>query len=457
LFHIERCSGPCVGEISDERYRAYVNEIMSFMDGDTKTITDRLEASMREASGAQEYEEAARFRDQLESVQMASQRQEMVALSNEDLDIIGVADDELEAAVQVLHVRRGRVVGRNGFILEKVEPMSPNELIGRVLETNYGETPLIVAREVLVDVPPEEPDTYAAWLSGRRDGPVRIHTPQRGRKRRLLDTAKSNAEEQLIRHRTRRAGDLSSRALALDQLKTYLGLRNTPLRIECYDMSHLQGTNYVGSMVVMEDGLLKRSDYRRFKVSGVDGNDDYGAMREVLLRRLRRIDEPEKLKDNARPTRFSYPPQLLLLDGGKGQLGVGVDVVRELGLTDRLELASLAKQFEEVFIPGRSEPIRIPRDSDAIYLLQQLRDEAHRFAISFHRELRNKKMTKGTLDDIAGLGPQRKRRLVTQMGSVRAVRAASLSDLKAIEWLPDAVAESVYEHLHGRVGQRRPA
>jgi len=240
-------------------------------------------------------------------------------------------------------------------------------------------------------------------------------------------------------------------------LKSYLGLRNAPLRIECYDMSHLQGTNYVGSMVVMEDGLLKRSDYRRFKVAGVQGNDDYAAMREVLIRRLRRIDERERSEAEGRPSRFSYPPQLLILDGGKGQLGIGVGVLDELGLRDKVEIASLAKQFEEVFVPDRKEPIRIPRDSEAIYLLQQIRDEAHRFAISYHRELRNKKMTVGALDGVPGLGPERKRRLLREFKSLRAVRSASLEELKALGWLPESVAISTYQRLHSLGPERRGA
>jgi len=457
LFHIERCSGPCVGEISPEDYQILVNGIMAFMDGDTKAISERLEAAMHEASEEQNYEEAASYRDKLESIQIAGQRQEMVASVDEDLDIIGVAHDELEAAVQVLYVRHGRVVGRDGFILEKVEPMTAEQLSGRVLETNYGETPLRIAGEILVDVLPDECSTYADWLSERRGRRVNIHAPKRGRRRHLLDTAISNAKEELLRHRTRRAGDLTSRAQALEQLKHYLGLKMSPLRIECYDMSHLQGTNYVGSMVVMEDGLLKRPDYRRFKVNSVGGNDDYAAMREVLLRRLRRIDEDANSAGGGRPARFSYPPQLLLLDGGKGQLGVGIDVVRELGLDGQLELAALAKQFEEVYVPGRPDPIRIPRDSDAIYLLQQIRDEAHRFAISFHRELRNRRMTKGALDDVSGLGPKRRRRILREFGTVRAIRAASRDELRAIDWLPDPVASALYDHLHSSDNERRGA
>jgi excinuclease ABC subunit C len=403
---------------------------------------------MLAASESLEFEHAARLRDQLESVRIASERQEMVGDSTENLDIVAIADDELEAAAQILHVRRGRVVGRHGFILEKVEPLGTAELVGRVLETHYAETPLGIPRTVYVPELPDEPETYSTWLGGLRQAKVDIRVPRRGGKRELLETARRNAAEQLTRHRLRRTGDLTTRALALDELQRYLGLRSAPLRIECYDMSHLSGTDYVGSMVVMEDGLPKRSDYRRFKITAVQGNDDYGAMAEVLTRRLRRLDEGPKATELGRATRFAYPPNLLLIDGGKGQLSAVVRVVEELGLSDRLEVASLAKQFEEVYVPDRSEPIRIPRDSDAIYLLQQIRDEAHRFAISYHRELRGKRMTRGALDAIPGLGEKRKRRLIAELGGVGRVRTASPEDLHALAWLPDTVADAVYRHLH---------
>jgi excinuclease ABC subunit C len=254
-----------------------------------------------------------------------------------------------------------------------------------------------------------------------------------------------NAAEDLSRHRLRRATDHNSRAKALTELQEALSLRQAPLRIECYDMSHLQGSDYVGSMVVMEDGLAKKSDYRRFVVKTVPGNDDFAAMEEVLRRRLTALLEP---KDGTTSRRFAYQPQLLLLDGGKGQLGVGERVVAELGLEDTVELAALAKQFEEVYRPGRSEPLRLPRGSEALYLLQRLRDEAHRFAITFHRERRGKRMTKGALDGITGLGPTRKQRLVKELGGVRGVKAATLDQLRSLPWLPDAVASNVYDHLH---------
>jgi len=376
---------------------------------------------------------------------------------------VAAAFAKLEAAVQVLHVRRGRVVGRQGFVLEKVEPLDPAGLVARVLELQYLETPLEVPREVLVPAVPDELATYEAFLRERRGSRVAVRVPLRGRRRALIEVAAANATEQLARHKMRRASDLSTRAQALEEIRDYLALRDAPLRIECYDMSHLQGTDYVGSMVVMEDGLPKRSDYRRFTVTAVQGNDDYGAMHEVLTRRLKRLDEtspsprdrapssdgpPADSSGRGRPTRFAYPPQLLLIDGGKGQLGVGVQVLEELGLTGRVELASLAKQFEEVYRPGRDEPIRIPRDSSAIYLLQQIRDEAHRFAITYHRELRAKRAKRGALDDVAGLGPTRRARLVAELGGLRPVRAASLDDLRSLSWLPDAVADAVWVRLH---------
>ena len=469
LFHIERCSGPCVGAIEPAQYGKLVAELMEFLDGDTKPVVDRLEAEMRQAAAELEFERAARLRDRLATVRLAVERQQMVTDTPEDLDALAIAEDELAAAVQVFHVRRGRVVGRHGFIVEKVEPLTSTQLIGRVLEQHYAETPIGIPRDLLVPELPDDVATYEAWLSGLRGGKVAVRVPQRGRKRDLLATARQNAEEQLKRHRLRRASDLTSRAAAIEELQQALGLKEAPLRIECYDMSHMQGTDYVGSMVVLEDGLPKRGDYRRFKVTAVQGNDDYGAMHEVLTRRLRRLGasdggvEDDRLAEGAEAFadgrrrhghRFAYPPQLLLLDGGKGQLGVGVRVLSELGLTDKIAVAALAKQLEEVFVPGRPGPVQIPRDSEAIYLLQQARDEAHRFAIGFHRELRGRRMTRGALDGIVGLGPVRRRRLVSELGGVRAVQAASLDDLLGLSWLPQAVGRAVYEHLHARRGPK---
>ncbi len=453
LFHIEKCSGPCVGEIDREAYDVLVHELLDFLDGDTDSIVARLETEMRESADALEFERAARLRDRLDSVRKAIAKQQMVGDRSEDIDVIGIAEDELEAAVQVFYVRRGRVVGRKGFVLDRVEDVSPGELIDSILEGHYYDPPpLGLPKQVLVPVASADPELYERWLSEQRGSRVTIRVPQRGDKRELLETVTRNATEEFTRHRLRRAADHNSRARALNELQDVLGLPQAPLRIECYDMSHIQGSDYVGSMVVLEDGLPAKNEYRRFKIKGVAGNDDFAAMEEVLTRRLTNYIEQRKLPVSERG-RFAYPPQLLLVDGGKGQLSVAERVVAELGLTDEIPIASLAKRFEEVFVPGRSEPVRIPRQSEALYLLQRVRDEAHRFAITYHRELRGKRMTKSVLDDVSGLGPVRKKRLVKELGGVGAVKRASLEDLVALSWLPDQVATAVYAKIHDPAGR----
>jgi excinuclease ABC subunit C len=452
LFHIEKCSGPCVGEIDAEGYGQLVEELCSFLDGETDEIVDRLESAMRAAAAEMDYERAARLRDRLAAVHRAIEKQQMVAERNEDLDVIGIADDELEAAVQVFFVRRGRVVGRKGFVVDKVEDLTQAGLVDRILEELYGdEPPSGVPKQVLVPVVPDGLATYERWLGQLRGSRVQVRVPRRGDKRALHETVTRNAREELTRHRLRRAADHNSRSRALTELQDLLGLPEAPLRIECYDMAHLQGSDYVGSMVVLEDGLPAKREYRRFKVRGVAGNDDYAAMEEVLTRRLSAyLDERDTpiSERGDRPGKFAYPPQLLLVDGGKGQLGVADRVVRELGLEHEIPVASLAKRFEEVYVPGSSEPIEVPRGSEALFMLQRIRDEAHRFANTFHRELRGKRMTASSLDGIPGLGETRKKRLVQAMGGVNAVKRATLDDLKALSWLPDAVAEAIHARFH---------
>jgi len=452
LFHIEKCSGPCVGEIDSGAYAGLVAELVDFLDGETDPIIGRLEQEMKAAAGALEFERAARLRDRLAAVQRAVERQQMVGERSEDLDIVGIADDELEAAVQVFFVRKGRVVGRKGFVLDKVEALDDAELVARVLEALYGdEPPLGVPKQVLVPIEPQALEVYEEWLAGQRGSKVQIRVPQRGDKRDLHETVTRNAKEEFTRHKLRRAADHNSRARALNELQDALGLPEAPLRIECYDMAHLHGTDYVGSMVVFEDGLPRKSEYRRFKVRTVAGNDDFAAMEEVLTRRLTAYLDERDRDPGDRPGRFAYPPQLLVVDGGKGQLGVAERVVRELGLDDEIPLASLAKRFEEVYVPGRLDPVPVPRQSEALFLLQRLRDEAHRFANSFHAELRNKRMTVSALDGIAGLGPTRQKRLLKELGGITKVRAASRDDLRSLPWLPDAVADAVFAKLHGGV------
>jgi excinuclease ABC subunit C len=449
MFHIEKCAGPCVGEVSKERYDQLVEDLATFLEGDTDQVLQQLETEMTRAAAELEFERAARIRDRLGTVRKAVERQQMVADRNEDLDVVGIAQDELEAAIFVFHVRRGRVVGRRSFVVDKVEELSAADLVDRVLEGLYDEAPVQgMPRAVLVPDEPTDTELYQDWLTELRGARVQIRVPQRGDKRELLATVTRNAEEEFQRHRLRRASDHNSRARALNELQGWLGLPQAPLRIECFDMSHLQGTDYVGSMVVVEDGLANKREYRRFKVRTVDGNDDFAAMEEVLTRRLTNY-----LEDRAKPIdergRFQYPPQLLVVDGGKGQLSVAVRVLDQLGLGDEIPVCALAKQFEEVYLPGCPDPVRIPRQSEALYLLQRIRDESHRFAIGYHRQLRDKRMTRSVLDDIPGLGPTRKQRLVKELGGVRAVRKADLEALRSLSWLPDAVAEAVYARTHG--------
>jgi len=449
LFHIEKCSGPCVGEVTREDYDEIVKALLRFLDGDTDEVVDRLKREMAEASADLEFEAAARLRDRLASVQKVLEKQTMVAGRDEDLDVIGLAGDDLEAAAQVFYVRRGRVVGRKGFVVDRADDLDSGQLVAEVVAAHYrSDPPRGIPREVLVPHEPEGGALLAEWLAAERGTPVSIRVPKRGDRRSLLETVTRNAEEEFVRHRLKRAADHNTRARALSELQEALGLPEAPLRIECYDMSHLQGTDYVGSMVVMEDGLPRTSEYRRFKIRQVDGNDDYAAMAEVLTRRLTAFLEEQALPVEERPGRFSYPPQLLLVDGGKGQLGVAERVVAELGLADRIPVASLAKQLEEVFRPGSSEPVKLERGSEGLYLLQRIRDESHRFAIDYHRRLRSKRMTGSVLDGIPGLGPTRRKRLVAAFGGVRAVQRAPLEDLVALSWLPDAVGEAVFAKAH---------
>ncbi|HEV2071531.1 MAG TPA: excinuclease ABC subunit UvrC [Acidimicrobiales bacterium] len=449
LFHIEKCVGPCVGEVTHQEYQRLVDDLVGFLDGDTDAVIEGLEADMAEAADHLEFERAARLRDRLVSVRKAVEKQQMVAERSEDFDVIGIADDELEASIQVFFVRKGRVVGRRGFIVDKVEDVTRPELIGRVIEGLYDEPTAGIPRQILVPDEPDEPELYQDWLSELRRSRVTVRVPRRGAKRGLQETVTRNAVEEFTRHRLRRAVDHNSRARALRELQEALGLPEAPLRIECYDMSHIQGTDYVGSMVVMEDGLAKKRDYRRFKVRDVPGNDDFAAMREVLTRRLTAYLVERERPAADREGRFSYPPQLLVVDGGKGQLGVAREVVEDLGLDAEIPVAALAKRFEEVYVPGREEPVRIARQSEALYLLQRLRDEAHRFAVAYHRHLRDKRMTTSALDGIPGLGPVRQKRLRAELGGIAGVKQASLHELRSLPWLPDTVARAVWDKVHG--------
>ncbi|MFM7082759.1 MAG: excinuclease ABC subunit UvrC [Actinomycetota bacterium] len=446
LFHIEKCAGPCVGEVPVDVYRRHVDGLVTFLGGDTDDIRGELSSAMQTAAADQQFEEAARLRDRLGAIDRALERQLMVGERGEDFDVIALVDGELEASVHVFYARKGRVLGSNGFVIDKSEDLTPAALMRRVIVDLYADEPALGwPKEVMVSVEPEDLAACQQMLSERRGSVVDVRIPQRGDRRELMATVAKNASEALIRHKLKRASDHNSRSRAISELQDHLSLTQAPLRIECFDMAHLQGSDYVGSMVVLEDGLPQKREYRKFKVKTVDGNDDYAAMYEVLTRRLSAYvterDAPAHERGE-KPGRFAYPPQLLLVDGGKGQLGVAVQVLRELGLEDEINVAAIAKRFEEVFVPDRGEPIRIPRGSEALYMLQVVRDEAHRFANTFHRERRAKRMKASELDGIKGLGPKRRDNLLKALGGIGGVREASLERLS--ELLPNEVAREVH-------------
>jgi excinuclease ABC subunit C len=452
LFHIEKCSGPCVGEVSAADYKVHVDGLMKFLDGDNTEIVATMEKQMIAASEATDFERAAKIRDRLTAIHQVLEKQQMVGVQEDDIDVIGIAQDEITAAVQIFFVRKGRVIGRNGFVLDKVEDVSPELLVDRILENVYGDEPALgIPKQVLVPVLPESHEAVEKWLSDVRTTQVSVRVPMRGDKRELQETVTINASRELARHRLKRSADQHSRTMALNDLQQLLHLPHFPLRIECYDMAHLHGTDYVGSMVVLEDGLPAKTEYRRFKIKDVPGNDDYAAMREVLMRRLSAYKKERDLpisERGSKPGKFAYPPQLILVDGGKGQLGVAIDVVKELGLENEIPVASLAKRLEEVFVPNSSMPIDVPRGSEALFMLQVIRDEAHRFANTFHRQLRGKRMKVSGLDGIAGLGAARKEKLMQVFGSMKSLRAASADEILTQSGLPQVVSQAVFTALH---------
>ena len=444
-FHIKKCCGPCVDKVSDSEYKKLVNDLIKFLEGHTEIVVAELIQEMTKASDAQNFEKAARLRDKLFNVQKAAEKQVMVGTRLEDFDAVAFEDDEFEAAVHAFFVRKGKVMGQRSLILDKSEDLPSPRLQAKILEKLYlQENPLGEPKTVYVQALPENKEFYENWLSSKRGSRVQILIPKRGNKKSLMSTVQMNAADVFRRNRLKRLSDHNSRSKALNDLQNYLRLPNAPLRIECYDMSHMQGSNYVGSMVVMEDAILKKKDYRKFKIKSVAGNDDYAAMAEVIRRRLQNLLKAEK-KPDLELSSFAYPPHLLLVDGGKGQLSAAVKVLEDLGLADRIPVASIAKKFEEIYVPGESNPVEIPRDSEALYLLQRIRDESHRFAVTYHRSLRTKELKKSILDDISGLGPVRKQKILNHFGTIGEIRKATLQDFTVLPWLPDNVAEAIYE------------
>ncbi len=433
--------------MTEESYRAHVDAMAEFLAGTTRPVLRRLETQMRASSEHEEFEQAARFRDQLFAARRALEKQEMVLSPPQDLDVVGLAEDELEAAFQVFFVRRGRVLGRKGWVVDRVEELDRAQLIASFLEQLYMERQEVPAR-VLVAAEPADHDLLETWLAGRRGGPVRIAVPERGAKRKLLEVVTRNAEEAFHRHKLRRASDFGARSRALTELADQLGLPQAPLRIEAYDISNLGPTDKVGSMVVFEDGLPKRQDYRKFTIKGVVGQDDFASMDEMLRRRFTRLlDEQHRPKDG-RARRFSYPPALVVVDGGRGQLAQATRVLEELGLS--IPHIGLAKRLEEIYFPDRPDPLMIPRGSEALFVLQHIRDEAHRTAVRFHRQTREKRAFHSPLDDIAGVGPARKKSLLKRFGSLARLREATPEEIAETPGIGPDLATTISERLHAQ-------
>ncbi len=485
LGYIDKCSAPCVGKVTEDEHRAIAADFCDFMAGNTARFQKRLRGQMQLASSELDFETAARRRDDLGALEKALEKSAIVFGDATDADVFGVSDDELEAAVQVFHVRGGRIRGQRGWVVDKQSEgdLGLTEVIERLLGQVYGgESADGVPREVLVPVLPPDPEPMTQWLQKLRGANVDLRVPQRGDKKTLMETVQRNASQSLARHKVARAGDLTARSQALQDLQEALELDQAPLRIECFDISHIQGTNVVASMVVFEDGLSRKAEYRRFIVRGVaDENDpdaplrmdDTAAMDEVLTRRFRRylsdrddasdveVDVQDRAGHDAdssarasgpvdettgKPRRFAYPPQLVVVDGGKPQVNAAVRALDRLGITD-VAVVGLAKRLEEVWVADDEFPVILPRTSEGLYLLQRVRDEAHRFAITFHRQRRSKAMTTSALDDIPGLGQVRRKALLKEFGSVKKIRAAPVQELAAVKGIGAALAQTVHSRL----------
>ena len=442
LADIDRCSAPCVGRVSEAEYESLVQGFVRFFSGEVAPIRKSLETSMSTAATERNYERAAKFRDQLEAIDHAAQAQQVVLSQREFLDVIGLASDDLQLAMAVVHIRHGRIVGQNLSVADLVEDLDPEALIATVLRDIYGKAAVDVPSIIALRVAPREHDAVGTWLSEQRNGPVSFVVPQRGARLAMMELAERSARDELKRDSMRRSVDHNARSKALLEIQEALGLERPPFRIECFDMSHLQGRSYVGSMVVFEDGLPLKSAYRHFAIKTVPGNDDFAAMAEVLRRRMLRFDDEDE-----RGRRFGARADLLLIDGGLGQLSAVTTVLDELNKADAVEVASLAKRFEEVYRPGSSVPIRLPRGSEALFLLQRVRDEAHRFAISYHRSKRAKAVFATGLEGIKGLGPARINRLLGAFGTLEKIKTASLEEISAQSGISQELARSGAEAL----------
>ncbi|MFF3510441.1 excinuclease ABC subunit UvrC [Streptomyces sp. NPDC002573] len=455
LGYIGKCSAPCVGRISPEDHTELAEEFCDFMAGRTGAYLRRLERQMMEAAEDMEYERAGRLRDDIEALKKAMEKNAVVLTDATDADLIAVAEDELEAAVQIFHVRGGRVRGQRGWVTDKVEDVTTGALVEHALQQLYGEeTGDSVPKEVLVPALPNPIEPVQDWLTGRRGSNVSLRIPQRGDKKALMETVERNALQALALHKTKRASDLTTRSRALEEIAEALDLDSAPLRIECYDISHLQGEDVVASMVVFEDGLQRKSEYRRFQIKGFEGQDDVRSMHEVITRRFRRyLAEKEKTgewadgeialtEDDGRPKRFAYPPQLVVVDGGQPQVAAARRALDDLGIDD-IAVCGLAKRLEEVWLPEEDDPVVLPRSSEGLYLLQRVRDEAHRFAITYQRTKRAKRIRSSPLDEVPGLGDTRKQALVKHFGSVKKLRSATIDQIQEVPGIGRKTAETI--------------
>ena len=454
LGYIGKCSAPCVGRVSADEHRRIVDEFCDFMSGQTAVYIRRLERDMAGAAAAQEYERAARLRDDISALRRAMEKQAVVFADPTDADVVAFAQDALEAAVQVFYVRGGRVRGQRGWVVDKVEDLSTGDLVEQFLSQTYlGESGNEVPREILVPELPPDTEALTGLLEAARGGRVTIRVPRRGDKKALLETVARNAAEAFTRHKLRRASDLSARSRALAELQDALGLPDAPLRIECFDVSNLQGSDVVASMVVFEDGLPRKSEYRRFAVRGTDGQNDVAALNEVVTRRFRRhLEErsrPPVDKAEGQSRRFAYPPNLVVVDGGAPQVAAAAAALEALNIDD-VAVVGLAKRLEEVWLPADPDPVILPRTSEGLYLLQRVRDEAHRFAITYHRAKRSRSMKASALDSVPGLGETRRRALLRHFGSVRRLREATVEEIATVPGVGPRTAAAVQAALAGR-------
>lgn len=440
LGYIDKCSAPCVGRVSADEHRELVLDFLAFMSGRTSEIERRLRRAMEHAALAEDYETAARLRDDLGALRTATERNAVVLPDGTEADIIGISEDELEAAIEIFHVRQGRVRGQRSLVVEKVEDISTSGLLTRLLQDIYMEAES-VPRYVLV---PEDPDEGIAELLGKvRGGIVTVTVPLRGTKRALLETVEGNAKQTLVMHKIRRAGDLTTRSLALSDIQVMLGLEKAPLRIECIDISHFAGEGVVGALVVFEDGTPKPRDYRSYRISEEGARDDTSAVYEVVSRRFRPVAEDS---ESHAARRSVYPPSLVVIDGGAPQVAAAQRALLDRGISD-LPVIGLAKRLEEVWIAGEPEPVIMPRSSEGLYLLQRIRDEAHRSALRHQRKTRRKKISTSALDTIPGLGPSRQKELLKGFGSIKRIRAASQSELQAVPGIGPHLARTILEQL----------